>query len=158
MYLTPVAPDRSTFILPYLPPQLYQFVMQMHGHKTPGPTSISNASDFTMVSAITGTTSPGTGLTKAGESSQKGKLPVQYIKNLKPVSNTQQLLPMGVKLKDSIGICTPPDNDKGNPMCLLYHVRGGCWSLCSCHDVHREQSQGETTKLQNYMKHQAQQL
>ena len=85
MYLTPVAPtfvtilmelNRLTIVLPYLQPQLYQFEMQMHGHKTLGTTSMSHESDYTTVSTLTGTTSSGMGMSEAGASGQKGKLPV----------------------------------------------------------------------------------
>jgi hypothetical protein len=48
----------------------------------------------------------------------------------------QSLLPPGVKISDLVGSDPVPLGDDNNPICLSYHIRGGCFSNFRRKDNH----------------------
>ena len=63
----------------------------------------------------------------------------------------QQLLLAGMKIKELIGDTAPSLSNCNTPMCMLYHLHGGCWSLCASHDDHQPQMIGKQTRLAAYI-------
>jgi hypothetical protein len=51
-----------------------------------------------------------------------------------------------------MGDTVPPNTDAGKPICLSYHVNGGCYSNCRRRNNHgRVLTLAENQRLENYI-------
>jgi hypothetical protein len=92
------------------------------------------------------TLTPGSGLT--GLSTRSGT----FMKNTTVDPALQSLLPAGIKTADLVGSDPVPTNDDNHPICLSYHIRGGCFSNCHRKENHsRPLSATDKAKLSNWM-------
>jgi hypothetical protein len=155
----------NEYTLPMLPPQLYFLVTPKLSLLKPGPnpagltigttgtgttaglTGSDDASTVvSAVSALTGTT----GLTGTGTRTLKGANTM--ITNENPDAYLLTLVPFNRKLKDLMGDTVPPNTDAGKPICLSYHVKGGCYSNCRRRNNHgRVLTLAEKQRLENYI-------
>ena len=152
----------GAYVSPQLPLHLYQLV---HPRPNPNPTptlllgsgppslagtgtrtaTITTSDDASLanhsvVSGLTGAT----GLTTA----QKSTLVV----NENPDPNLLTLIPFNRRIKDLIGTTQPPNTDSGTPMCLSFHVKGGCYSNCRRKANHAHPlNAAEKERLANYV-------
>jgi len=72
------------------------------------------------------------------------------MKNLKSDTELLKLLPSGTKINKFIGDVMPPSNSASKPMCMAYHLKGGCWATCQCIDNHREHIASEHQALLSF--------
>jgi hypothetical protein len=135
-HLTPPAPDMKTivhqivmqvYVLPHLPPQLYQLAYPKKP-SLPGAASVSSGS--TPHTSTTGSSSYASSAASSNSSLSGGStisgltvptLPPPQTRgsavfNLTPNATLQQLLPTNIKLKDLIGTSTPPSFESGGEM------------------------------------------
>jgi len=146
---------------PTLPGSLYQLIVQK-----PGPKFLSDASTVTTgLSTLTpGTTlpHPTSGASIAGGSIASGTIVTttsaqtgrsgNYLRNPNVDSALQSLLPPGVKLLELLGNDPVPTGDDNLPICLAWHIRGGCFNNCRRRANHERILSGtEKTKLSNWM-------
>jgi hypothetical protein len=100
------------------------------------------ASGNTGVSTLTS----GSALTQG--SSRSGS----FVKNPAVDAALQGLLPPGVKITDLLGSDPVPIGEDNNPICLSYHIRGGCFTNCRRKDNHaRVLSPADKQKLSNWV-------
>jgi len=133
----------NEYTLPMLPLQLYFLVTPKLSLLKPGPNPSGSTSGsagtgttagltgsddastvVSAVSALTGTT----GLTGTGTRALKGANTM--ITNENPDAHLLTLVPFNRKLKDLMGDTVLPNTDAGEPICLSFHVKGGCYSNC----------------------------
>jgi hypothetical protein len=156
-HLTPPTPDMKTivhqivmqvYILPHLPPQLYQLAYPKKP-SLPGAASVSSGS--TPHTSTTGSSSYASSAASSNGSMSGGStisgltvptLPPPQTRgsavfNLTLNATLQQLLPTNIKLKDLIGTLMPPSFESGGEMCLSYLVRNTCWTNCRRAAGHR---------------------
>jgi hypothetical protein len=66
--------------------------------------------------------------------------------------NLQRLVPFNMKIRDLMGSASPPLNDDNLPMCLSFHVKGGCFSNCRRRADHtRPLTAADKDRLRNYI-------
>jgi hypothetical protein len=159
-------PSHGTYQVPLLPLQLYQLVTG----KTPVPagglnpsggsigpfhtgTSVSDdmsTSANTHLSALTGVT----GLSGAtgGTGPTNNLRPTTLIVNENPDPQLLALIPFNRKIRDIMGNTQPPVTNGGDPLCLSFHAKGGCYSNCRRKKNHGHiLSQAEKEQLANYI-------
>jgi hypothetical protein len=115
---------------PTLPHTLYQLVSQRPAPTFSGmfdkpPPALDDATTATGLSTLT----PGTA-TPSQVGSQVTSRSGTFVRNAAVDSTFQGLLLPGVKINDLVGSDPIPTTADGNPFCLAYHVRGGCFSNC----------------------------
>jgi hypothetical protein len=165
--LTPPNPDfqailhnilMQVYVLPSLPPSLYQLVYPKKGlflssASVPGTVSTGSSTSAYTPSASSGASSGSTvsGLTAASASQVTGGRGSRIV-NLDPIAAITSLVPSTAKLKDLIGTSNPPKHDNGTDMCLSFLLRQGCWSNCKRANQHTSVlSANEQRRLQEYL-------
>jgi hypothetical protein len=148
------------YVIPLLRLPLYQMVTGTGRHLPPpgnqGPpnltgtitsddaSTVGGLSTTTGLSGLTGTTSL-TGLTQ-------GTGRNALVVNEHADSHLASLIPFNRKLKDIIGSTQPPTTDGGDPICLSYDVKGGCYSTCRHKANHNHVlTASEKGRLENYI-------
>jgi hypothetical protein len=69
-------------------------------------------------------------------------------------TSLQGLLIPGVRITDLVGSDPIPTGKDNNPICLAYHIRGGCYSICrrrANHDRDRALTPTDKQKLSNWL-------
>jgi hypothetical protein len=143
------------YIAPLLPLPLYQLVtsrtppaLLTPTPSIPGsiPTSTSSSSQLSDASSVGLSTMTGaTGLT--GDS-RKNTL----IVNEHPDSHLLTLIPFNKKNRDIMGNTPPPTADDGQPICLAFHTKGGCYSNFRHRANHSHTlTHAEKERLENYI-------
>jgi hypothetical protein len=124
---------------PNLPPALYQLVTPKPGPKSilidtgKSATGDDAATAATGLSTLTGSViTPGSQQPSGAASSQAGT----FVKIPNVDMSLQSLLPVGIKITDLVGSDAIPNGDDNHPLCLSYHIRGGCFSNCRRRDNH----------------------
>lgn len=163
---------RQIFQYPFLPAALEQVLPSfnlpvfppMPPAGIPGLAALSDTSSHTgtVVSLLSGATPhvpsggghPSGGTATGGTPGGGGGR--SRILNPNMNQNVAKLLPSGIAIKTFIGQDLPPNNDRGSPMCLSFHLREGCWSNCRRIADHRPQSTGERTRLTTFLRAKAQ--
>jgi hypothetical protein len=144
-HLNPPNPDMKVivqqilmqiYVLPHLPPQLYQLAYPKKGPVTLTLSGSlgSTASLTTATPHSTSTASVVSGLTNPTLTPPPTRA---AIINTQPIAPLQALLPANIKLKDLIGNVPPPQFDGGGEMCLSYLLRNTCWTNCKRAGGHR---------------------
>ncbi len=151
----------GSYVPPLLPLPLYQLVNPRPTptlHPTPffhpqggGQPSLTVTSVTTddgasvagsMVSGLTGATGLSSGTRKTSS----------LVVNESPDHTLLTLIPFNRRIKDLIGNTAPPNMDAGIPICLLYHVKGGCYSNCRRKANHHQVlNAAEKERLGNYV-------
>lgn len=102
------------------------------------PSSNSNASLISKGTFISGVT---------GQNTNAG-----FTRNPNVDTELQSLLPPGVKIVELLGNDPVPIGDDNNPICLSYHIKGGCYNNCRRKQNHQKTlSAGEKHKLSNWI-------
>jgi hypothetical protein len=127
----------STYTLPTLPGALYQLVApkQPTGPKL---TYGSNASTVaTGLSSLTGTlVGPGSPGTRGGANASVVTQGIArtsasgFTRNQHVDAALQSSLPTGVTIRELLGNDPAPLGDDNSPLCLAYHIKGGCYNNC----------------------------
>jgi len=158
----------SLYSNPTLPGALYQLVCpRPTTHLAPQPTptmyhdassvasGLSTLSPSVFVPTPTVHTGPGSInstpsliMTTTTTSGRSGT----YSKNPQVDRTLQGLLPPGVKILELLGSDPVPTGDDNNPICLAWHIRGGCFSNCRRRQNHEKAlSAAEKQKLSNWV-------
>ncbi len=143
------------YIPPLLPLPLYQLVtpratpaLPTPTPSIPGsiPTSVSSASQLNDASSVGLSTV--TGATNLTGDSRKNTL----IINEHQDSHLLTLIPFNRKIRDIMGNTQPPTTDDGQPICLAFHTKGGCYSNCRRRANHSHTlTLAEKERLENYI-------
>lgn len=158
----------NSYTLPQLPPTLYSIVYPRtnllrppptHPSPTGASTQSSHGTTPTMactdestvqsgVSNITGTT----GLTGQTGLSLRTPRTSSMVINENPDRHLLSLIPFNRKLRELMGLTTPPDTDSGQQICLSFHARGACYSNCRRKQTHGiTLNHNEKQRLENYI-------
>ncbi len=135
--------------MPTLPTDLYQLIAPKPPHRpkpvfTPSPTPSIVTSDTKTASQTSSSIST---LTATVTTARTGT----FESNPSPNEQLISLLKPRVKIQELIGPTSRPLNDDQEPMCLSFHLNGGCYSNCKhCTDHSRTLSADEVTHLVNY--------
>ncbi len=115
-----------SYVLPHLPPSLFRlaYPTPQKPHPLPVPSLATSTTSSTTASDVSTVTSPT--LATGRLTAVRGT----FQANLTPDSTLQALVPANIRLKDLIGTDAPPQMDNGQPICLSFHLRQGCWSTC----------------------------
>jgi len=146
----------STYHNPNLPSALYQLIAPKPSQKYFVPDGTKTAIDEDVGTAATGisTLTSGSGLLSnlGGGKSIGSSRTGTFIKNAAVDSSLQSLLPAGLKISDLVGSDSAPVGDDNNPICLSFHIRGGCFSNCRRKENHAKTlSPAEKQKLSNWI-------
>jgi len=149
----------QVYVLPTLPPQLYQLVYPKKNPLTsnasvPGTVSTgysTSSSSQSNTSSSLSNASTVSGLTiTSGQGTSCGR--GARIVNLAPIPNIVNLVPSDAKLRDLIGTSPPPKFNNGQDMCLSFLLRNGCWSNCRRAPQHTSTlTSNEQLRLQQYL-------
>lgn len=140
------------YTVPNLPAELYQLIAPRLPYKPkpfgpPGPTSTiitpPPAAEAASIASSTVST-----LTSSIVTGRAGT----FEANPAPNEQLLSLLKPKVKIRELIGPSAPPLNDDQEPLCLSFHLKGGCYSNCRRRSDHtRTLSSDEVTRLANYV-------
>jgi hypothetical protein len=140
----------SLYYNPTLPSHLYQLINPRPGPNTP-LTDIKTISDDDSGTVASGNTGVST-LTSGSALTQGSSRSGSFVKNPAVDAALQGLLPPGVKITDLLGSDPVPIGEDNNPICLSYHIRGGCFTNCRRKDNHaRVLSPADKQKLSNWV-------
>jgi hypothetical protein len=171
-HLTPPTPDMKTiihqilmqiYVMPHLPPQLYQ--LSYPKKSTPSiPNSTGSTASLTTSDASRSTnigSSDGSVVSGITLPTLKPPPPTptrgSAVINLTPNPTLQALIPSNIKLKELIGSTAPPQFDAGGEMCLSFLTRNTCWSNCRRASSHRSNlTDAEQNRLRQYIETQKQ--
>jgi hypothetical protein len=142
----------STYTLPNLPQALYQLVTPKSTLRTltrtltlPPPTPTLTLSDASTTPSFASTI---TQSLHTAPTSRAGT----FVSNDHADITLMQLIPHGQKIKDLIGTSNPPLSDAGQPLCLSFHLKGGCFSNCRRQTTHTTAlTAAEKDRLSNYV-------
>jgi hypothetical protein len=125
------------YVLPHLPPQLYQLVYPKKGPVTlTFPESTGSTASLTTATPLSSSTaSVVSGLTSPTPTPPPTR--GAAVINTHPNAQLQALLPGNIKLKDLISNVPPPHFDSGGKMCISYLLRNMCWTNCKRAGGHR---------------------
>jgi hypothetical protein len=140
----------SLYYNPTLPSHLYQIINPRASPKTPLAEikTITDDDTGTMASGGTGVSTLTSGSNLTSGSSRSGS----FVKNPAVDAALQGLLPPGVKITDLLGSDPVPISEDNNPICLSYHIRGGCFTNCCRKENHaRILSPANKQKLSNWV-------
>jgi len=154
----------SLYINPTLPSALYHLVTSRPGPKLsmvidkPPPNS-DDATTATGISTISGSAAASSvisGLTLGsgtqGSGTQGSGRSGAFIRNPTVDTSLQGLLIPGVRITDLVGSDPVPSGEDNNPICLAYHIRGGCYSNCRRRANHeRALTPTDKQKLSNWL-------
>lgn len=138
------------YTTPNLPTDLYQLIAPKTPYKpksifTPGLTPSVTTSETDTASQASSSMST---ITATVATSRAGT----FEANPSPNEQLLNLLKPRIKIRELIGPTSPPHNDDQEPMCLSYHLKGGCYSNCKRRSDHtRTLSADEITRLANYV-------
>jgi hypothetical protein len=105
----------------------------------------------TISGSATGASSVISGLTQ-GSSTQGSGRSGAFIRNPSVDTSLQGLLIPGVRITDLVGSDPVPTGEDNNPICLAYHIRGGCYSNCRRRANHdRALTPNDKQKLSNWL-------
>jgi len=155
----------ANYTTPLLPQQLYQLVTppktpNIGGHVPPPANTIltpSHPSGLTAItddasmtgSAISGLTQ-NTGL-KTSTSKLSGRAGTLVV-NPSQDPHLASLIPFNKRIKDLMGTTNPPNTDDGTPICLSFHLKGGCYTNCRRAANHAHTlTASEKGRLENYV-------
>jgi hypothetical protein len=153
-HLAPPTPDMKSilmhilmqvYVLPHLPPALYQLAYPKKSPILPGSvgttaTLSSGSSNASTILSVTTPVFPPPTPTRSA------------VINLHPIASLQNMLPSSIKLKDLIGNTAPPKCDSGDEMCLSFLTRNTCWSNCRRASAHKSTlTPGELQRLSTYL-------
>jgi hypothetical protein len=174
-HLTPPPPDMKTiihqilmqiYVLPHLPPHLYQLAYPKKSATPSLTSSIGSTASLTLTnsdasrSTITGS-SDGSVVSGITLPTLKPPPPTptrgSAVINLTPIPTLQALIPPNIKLKELIGSTAPPQFDAGGEMCLSFLTRNTCWSNCRRASSHHSNlTEAEQNRLRQYIETQKQ--
>jgi hypothetical protein len=158
----------NSYTLPQLPPALYSMVYPRTTLLRPPPTqpfptntssqasqgttpTLAGTDDSTVHSNVSGITGATTGTGQTGLSLQTPRTTSMII-NENPDRHLLSLIPFNRKLRDLMGLTTPPDTDNGQQICLSFHARGACYSNCRRKQTHGiTLNHNEKQRLENYI-------
>ncbi len=159
--------SHGTYQPPLLPLPLYQLVTGKASPIFPGSggssltgTSVSDDASTiapsvnSQLSAVTGATglSGTTGLSGSVNNPRLTSNTNTLIVNENPDPQLLALIPFNRKIRDIMGNTQPPTTDAGDPLCLSFHAKGGCYSNCRRKKNHGHiLSQAEKERLANYI-------
>ncbi len=128
-----------------------------HSSSTSTPGAVSTIADDT--ASITSGVSAITGLTGATGMTSRFPRAGTLIVNNTPDPHLLSLVPFNKKLKGIMGTKTTPNTDTEEPICLSFHVKGGCYSNCHRHTNHTYTlTQTNKQRLENYIADRLEQL
>jgi hypothetical protein len=143
----------SLYTNPTLPSALYHLIAPRLPTKPAFPDINRLKGDDDTSTTITGlsTLTPGSTLTGSALTSLSTRSGL-FVKNPSVDTALQSLLPATMKIADLVGSDPVPVGEDSKPICLSYHVRGGCFSNCRRKDNHaRTLSTSEKAQLSNWM-------
>jgi hypothetical protein len=154
----------ATYQNPTLPCALYQliqtkpnacFILHDFGKgKDKDDDTGTTATGLSSLSSATGPTTSNLSAhsgTSAGTSQLLGRAGT-FLKNPSADPALQGLLPNGIKIMDLVGSDQVPLSDDNAPICLSYHIKGGCFSDCRRKDNHAKPlSADEKNRVSNWI-------
>jgi hypothetical protein len=146
----------STYHNPNLPSALYQLIATKPSQKYTVPDGAKAGIDDDAGTAATGisTLTQGSGFMsgQGGDKSIGSSRAGTFIKNTAVDTSLQSLLPAGLKITDLVGSDSVPVGEDNNPICLSFHIRGGCFSNCRRKENHSKTlTAAEKQKLSNWI-------
>jgi hypothetical protein len=145
----------SIYRNPTLPHAFYQLVTNKQKLPTMAKIDQKLDDDATTTTALSGLTSA-TGLTTtllgAGSQTSLTSQAGTLVQNASVDSSMQALLPTGIRIRDLMGTGKGPLMEDGTPICIAFHVKGGCYTNCRRHTNHgRTLSPEEKHNLSNWL-------
>jgi hypothetical protein len=151
----------ATFQTPTLPHALYQLI-QTRPHPrfiipdlTKGEDKEDDtgtvATGFSSITSGSGAGGSGPASTQSGLSQGSGRAGT-FIKNPAADPTLQSLIPPGIKITDIMGSDPPPLDEDNQPICLSFHIKGGCFSNCRRKDNHAKPlSASDKSRISNWI-------
>jgi len=154
----------ATYQNPTLPSALYQLIQTkpnarfiLHDFGKGKDKDDDTGTTATGLSSLSSATGPMTSNlsvhsgTSAGTSQLLGRAGT-FLKNPSADPALQGLLPNGIKITDLVGSDQVPLSDENVPICLSYHIKGGCFSNCRRKDNHAKPlSADEKNRVSNWI-------
>lgn len=153
----------SMYTLPMLPGALYQLIAPKQPSVPKGPYPNDSATVATGLSTLTGTIvgtqpnpNPNASVMSQGTflsgNTGTGGASAGFTRNLIVDNELRSLLPPGVKILELLGNDPVPTGDDNNPICLSFHIKGGCYNNCRRKSNHAKTlSAAEKQKLSNWI-------
>jgi hypothetical protein len=149
----------SMYTLPTLPGALYQLIAPKQPSVPKGPYNNDSATVATGLSTLTGTivgTQPTTSVMSQGTflsgNMSTGGTSANFIRNFNVDNELRSLLPPGIKILELLGNDPVPTGEDNSPICLSFHIKGGCYNNCRRKSNHAKTlSATEKQKLANWI-------
>jgi len=144
----------STYYNPNLPQSLYQLVSPKPLSRILTDLTKSGGDDSSTVTTGMSTLTPGSEKPGPSLSGLKttGSRSGTFVRNSAVDPALRGLLPPGIKILDIVGSDAVALADDNSPICLSFHIRGGCFTNCRRKDNHsRDLSAAEKQRVSNWM-------